>query len=325
MNNKALLIGIDKYPDCPLPCCSNDVECLSKSLQFNYDGVVNFSVKKILDSEASRANIRDNLNDLFSGEGTIALFYFSGHGIDFNGSGYIVSHDFRTNDYGVSMEEILNYANKSKYAFKIIILDCCHAGFAGSFGSLGDTSLLGPGVIIMTASKKDEVSRVSSVCNHSVFTNLLIEAINGGASDILGNVSPGSIYSFIDQALGPWSQRPLFKANISSFVSIKTCLPKITIAELKTAMHCFDEETVCFALDPSYEKTNNPDSGYKCIKPYSDPKHVEIFTLLQKCNRHGLVIPVESPDMYFAAMDSKSCRLTPLGMHYWKMINEGII
>lgn len=51
---------------------------------------------------------------------------------------------------------------------------------------------------------------------------LLVEALYGGAMNLLGEVSPGSIYSYIDRSLGAWDeQRPLFKANISSFVSLR--------------------------------------------------------------------------------------------------------
>lgn len=54
-----------------------------------------------------------------------------------------------------------------------------------------------------------------------VFTSLLIEALYGGAMNLLGEVSPGSIYSYIDSSLGGWEQRTVFKANIKKFVSLR--------------------------------------------------------------------------------------------------------
>ncbi|MCC3403956.1 caspase family protein, partial [Eubacterium callanderi] len=36
----------------------------------------------------------------------------------------------------------------------------------------------------------------------------------------------------------------------------------------------------------------------------------------------GLIEPVDEEHMYFAAMNSKSCRLTPLGLHYWKLSKD---
>lgn len=323
MIGKALLIGIDEYPGGRLNCCVNDVNCLKEVLENNYDGSKNFSIKTIVNKEATRSGIRNGLNELFSGEGTIALFYFSGHGIDNKTDGFIVAQNYEKDDYGISMAEILNMASQSNYSYKIIILDCCHAGFLGNYGLIGDTSMLGDGTIIMTASRKDECS--IEVSGHGIFSNLLIEAIRGGASDVLGNVTPGSIYAYIDQALGPWSQRPLFKANISSFVSIKRNKPRITILDLKEAISLFENEDSIYKLNPSFEKTNIKGGDHRNCEPFAIEENVEIFRKLQICNRNGLVDPYESTDMYFAAMDSKGCVLTPLGKHYWKMIKEGII
>jgi hypothetical protein len=36
-----------------------------------------------------------------------------------------------------------------------------------------------------------------------------------------------------------------------------------------------------------------------------------------------LLEPVDADHMYFAAMESKACRLTPLGRHYWHVANNG--
>ena len=324
MIGKALLVGIDNYPHGnELDCCVNDVDCLKKAIEFNYDGNRNFSVKTLINEEASRSGIRNGLNELFSGEGTIALFYFSGHGIDDKNDGFIVAQNFEKDDYGISMAEILRISSQSQFTYKIIILDCCHSGFVGNYGMIGDTSVLGDGTVIMTASRKNEYS--VEVDGHGVFSNLLIEALNGGATDILGNVTPGSIYAFIDQALGLWAQRPLFKANISSFISLKKNQPKIEINDLKEAIELFDSEDSIFELNPSFEKTNIKGGEHKNCEPYAIEENVQKFTKLQLCNRNGLVVPYESSDMYFAAMNSKGCVLTPLGKHYWNMIKEEII
>ena len=36
--------------------------------------------------------------------------------------------------------------------------------------------------------------------------NLFVDALNGSAADILGQITPGSVYAHIDQSLGAWSQ-----------------------------------------------------------------------------------------------------------------------
>lgn len=324
MIRKALLIGINDYAEpYKLSCCVNDVVELSKALEENYDRSTNFSIETLFNAQATRAKMRSEIKKLFSGEGDSALLYFSGHGFDNKDDGFIVSANFEKDDYGIGMAEIAKYAANSKFKNKIIILDCCHAGFLGNFGIIGDTTILAPGTVLITACREDESA--IEVNNHGVFTNLLIEALNGGASDILGSVTPGSIYAFIDRALGPWSQRPLFKANISSFVSLKENEPKVSLRDLKKVMSLFNTENSCFDLDPSFEKTNYKGSEHRNCVPYAVKENVELFEKLQKCNRNNLVIPLGEKDMYFAAMNSKSCALTPLGQHYWHLVNDKLI
>jgi hypothetical protein len=36
----------------------------------------------------------------------------------------------------------------------------------------------------------------------------------------------------------------------------------------------------------------------------------------------GLVIPIGEDYMYYAAINSKSCKLTALGYQYWRLVNE---
>ena len=65
-------------------------------------------------------------------------------------------------------------------------------------------SILGEGVTIMAASQPWQTSMENPVSQHGVFTELLIQGLSGGASDISGNITPASLYSFIDQSLGSW-------------------------------------------------------------------------------------------------------------------------
>ena len=46
-SRKALIIGIDDYPDIPLKCCCNDADAIKQLLSFHEDGSPNFSVKKL--------------------------------------------------------------------------------------------------------------------------------------------------------------------------------------------------------------------------------------------------------------------------------------
>ncbi|MED4015529.1 caspase family protein [Sutcliffiella cohnii] len=308
---KALVVGLDNYPSAPLYGCVNDAVRMEQVLQKNGDGSPNFSVRTILGS-ATKRDLRESIESLFHGENDVALLYFSGHGLIKSSGGYIVTTDFERYDEGISMDEILTYANQSRARDKIIIFDCCHSGSFGSpnIGN-GNLAQLSDGLTILTASRSDEVSM--EVNGAGIFTSLIIDALQGGAADLRGFVTPGSLYSYVDEALGAWDQRPVFKTNVSRFTHLRRIDPPIPLATLRNLAEYFTSPEEEFQLDPSYEFTSE--------SPIEE--HVEIFKDLQKFQSVGLVVPVDADYMYFAAMESKSCRLTALGFQYWRLVKEG--
>lgn len=322
LTKKALIIGIDAYPRAPLSGCVNDAEEIAELLAENADGSPNFGVKLKCDVQ-TKAELLEDLHSLFNGgEADIALFYFSGHGTD-EMAGQIVTPDFNGYDMGISMNEILRLANTSKSRNKIIILDCCYSGKLGDFSAI-DTAdaIIGKGVTILTASNRDEVAIEDGITGHGVFTELLIQGLNGGAADVSGNITPASLYSFVDQSLGVWEQRPLFKTNITGFLPIRTVEAKVPKRVLRKLHQYFVESTSEFPLDPSFEFTNTPEITHEYKEPYAKEENIVKFKELQLYESVGLIEPVGEEHMYFAAMNSKSCRLTPLGLHYWKLSKD---
>lgn len=319
LRNKALIIGIDNYPQAPLAGCVNDAIEIAELLKENGDGSPNFDVKLEL-NVTSKSEVLDLLHTLFDeGEPDIALFYFSGHGTD-ELAGQIVTPDFNGRDMGISMNDILQMANNSKSRNKIIILDCCYSGKLGDFSTINSPdAIIGKGVTILTSSNRDEVAKEDDISGHGVFTELLIQGLKGGAADVGGNITPASLYSFVDQSLGSWEQRPLFKTNITGFLPIRTVEAKVSKKVLRKLHQYFVEPTSEFQLDPSFEFTNTPETTHEYKEPYAKQINVEKFKELQLYESVGLIEPVGEEHMYFAAMNSKSCKLTPLGLHYWKL------
>lgn len=325
-SKKALVVGIDDYSVVPLQGCVNDAEDIAALLSRNDDESLNFTVqKKTSKTHQIRKNsLKEWISECFSGDDETALFYFSGHGHIDDTGGYIVTPDYVPRNMGVSMQEILAFANTSKCQNRIIILDCCHSGSVGAISTVGQqTAVINEGVTILTASKYDQTA--AEINGHGVFTQLLSEALKGGAADIMGNVSPGSIYAFIDRALGPWEQRPIFKTNVKQFVSLRRATPPIDIAIVRRLTRYFKEPTIKLPLDPSYEPTNNKKVEHKVIKPYAIEANTAVFKDLQMLESVGLVVPDGTPHMYYAAMESKSCKLTSVGQHYWRLVKEGRI
>lgn len=321
LHKKALIVGIDNYPSQPLCGCVNDATSIANILETDGNGDPNFEVQLKTDIQ-SKSNFKTLIAELFKGKSDIetALFYFSGHGFLNEIGGYLVTPDYSKYDEGISMYEILALANISEVQNKIIILDCCHAGTMGIPMINNPISQLSEGVTILTASRGDELS--IEINGHGVFTNLLLDALNGGAADLRGNISPGSVYAYIDQALGEFYQRPVFKTNVSRFTSLRWVEPQISDVTLRKIKDLFPDPNDHFSLDPSYEETNSKDIKHEIIEPFADPENVKVFKQLQKLQSVGLVVAVDAPFMYFAAMNSKACKLTPLGQHYWRLAKD---
>jgi hypothetical protein len=316
---KTLVVGINNYISSPLRCCINDASGVATVLETHGDGSPNFDVRLEIDVK-TKSKLKTMIVELFSGNSDITLLYFSGHGYLNEIGGYLVTPDHKRYDEGISMDEILVLANQSKSKDKIIILDCCYSGALGTPTIGGGASQLQEGVSILTASRDDESSL--EINGHGVFTNLLLNALQGGASDLRGHISPGGVYAYIDQALGAWEQRPVFKTNVTRFTSLRTVTPQVPLDTLRKITEYFPTPQDEFNLDPSYEDTNTKDVKHVVVEPYAKPENVAVLKNLQKFQSVGLVVPVNSEYMYFAAMESKSCRLTSLGYHYWRLVKD---
>jgi len=309
---KALAIGIDNYPSSPLTSCIKDATRFAQTIERNGDGSPNFAVR--VETDLNRPEVRQLAEELFSGDPEMALLYFSGHGFLKSTGGYLVTVDASKYDEGVSMDEILVLANNSKARNRIVILDCCHSGAMASPAIASNSaSQVTEGLSVLTASRSNEVAIAYG--DESVFTSLLLDGLSGGAADLRGNVTPGSLYAYVDEALGAWDQRPVFKTNISSFAAIRKIIPKVPQEKLRKLTQYFDTPNSEHNLDPSYEFTHES----------AKPENVAIFKDLQKFESVGLVTPVDEEHMYFAAINSKSCRLTAFGYQYWRLANEGKI
>lgn len=321
---KALVVGVNYYPKVGhLHGCVSDAYAVSQVLARHMDGQLNFDVKQVTAVDAasavSRKQLKEDVIALFADDSDVALLYFAGHGHVEDAGGYLVTSECEDGDAGLPLEEVLNFANESRAKNKILILDSCHSGAAGTLKSLGDKALLSEGMTILTASSKDQYAQ--EINGSGVFTSLLVDALNGGAANLLGDITPGSIYAHIDQSLGAWEQRPIFKTNVKAFTSLRRVSPPIQLVDLKQITELFAKPSSDFLLDPSFEpQPPVPNHG---IKP--DPENNRKFALLQKLNRLNLVKPVGEDHMYFAAMNSKPCRLTVLGEHYWNLLSKGRI
>lgn len=321
MSRKALIIGIDNYPNSPLTGCVNDATEMASLLNYNEDGSKNFDV--VLEKNiSSKERLFSQIQKLYSGDDEIALLYFSGHGTRFNETEYLCTPDGTKEFPGVNLSDILRIINTSKCKNKIVILDSCFSGGMGDNPLSTSTAALVKGTTILSACKSNECS--VEIQGHGLFTSLLISALKGGAADLCGNITPGALYAYVDKALGSWEQRPLFKTNVQEFISLRQTKPKLSLSDLRALKTIFSTSKEV-NLDPSFEYTNIPQEKHDCIKPYATEANVKTFKLLQRLESVGLVEPVGTPHMYFAAMESRSCKLTALGEYYFILAKRGRI
>jgi hypothetical protein len=319
---KSLVVGINYYTHLSsLYGCVDDAHAVKSVLERNSDGTINFAVKLLSGTGptdvVSRSDLKEQIRELFADDSETAFFYFAGHGHIEATGGYLLASDSKTGDDGVPLADVLVFANGSRARNKIIVLDSCHSGIAGASPSTPSNAELKEGLTILTASTAEQYATEEN--GAGVFTTLFIDALNGAACNLVGDVTPGSIYAHIDQSLGPWDQRPVFKTNVKSFVSLRKVQPPINLAELQRITEFFPSPGFEFRLDPSFEPERaSPNPGI----PSPDPVNTTKFAVLQKYNRVNLVVPVDAPHMWHAAMESKSCKLTVLGEHYRRLVHR---
>ncbi len=311
---RALVVGIDDYPGGQdLSGCVNDAKTIAGLLKRHGDGSPNFDVRLITcpHTAVTRPVLREAIDQLFAGTPDMAVFFFAGHGFVSNKGGFLRTVDARRYDEGVSMDEVLLAANESDARNKVVILDCCHAGAMGSPALNGSNrAQLSDGLSVLAASSAHEAAQET---NHAgVFSSLLADALNGGAADLRGNITPGAVYAYVDEALGAWGQRPMFKTNVSGLSTLRVVKPPVPLEVLRRITTHFETPNADFPLIPAHEFTH----------PSAEPDKVAVFKELQKMQAVGLVVPVGAEYMYFAAIESRSCKLTAMGHQYWRLAKE---
>lgn len=327
---KALVIGIDNYPGRRLQCCVQDATDVAAMLR-NHGGesptelgAPNFDVTLMTSangSDVTNWGIEQAISEFFASSTRVetAVLYFAGHGVinPKTDTGYIVGIDGRQGAHGMRLSEVLALANQAAaIESSVIILDCCHAGHMGASpgASTGAASAVGKGVTILTSCNEDQKSIEAG--EHGVFTELLLDALGGSCADVRGYITPAAVYTHIDQALGAHEQRPLYKVNAERFVTLRHVEPTIPPRVLRRISEHFPHSEMVYALSPSCERHRSAES---LAEIPVDEKKANDFAELQMYNREGLVVPVGTKHMYFAAMESMGCKLTAMGKHYRRL------
>ncbi|MCG8420654.1 MAG: caspase family protein [Proteobacteria bacterium] len=307
---RALIIGIDDYPNRPLFGCINDAVSIHNLLARNEDGSPNFDCRLLTDN-VTCSRLRHELDRFFGTQADAVLLYFAGHGgySGNTGAGHLLARDSSGQDDGIPTLEIIERATRGTFHDATVILDCCFSGTLGKSALFANAALLPAGMSVLTACRHDEGAVESD--GSGLFTSLVCDALAGSAADVRGHVTLPSVYSLVDQILSAWEQRPQFLANVSRFCVLRRCRGLLSDDDLRVLPTLFPGPDYEHPLDPSYE----PEAGAE----HEHPEHENIFAIMQRLRDGGLLKPVGATHLYHAAMDSQRCALTPLGRYYWAL------
>lgn len=197
----AILIGVERYHRLPpLTCTTNDVHVLARTLE-ERGGVSPRHIVKFVDNAESesrrnlKASLKSNLPKWIArpGENDRLIVYFSGHGFqDDEGKLYLGPIDCDRENLeatGLSVNWLREQLAECKAAFKMLILDSCHAGTEkGGDQKTGLTAreLVEPfrelqGIVTLASSTADEKSIVWEAKGQSLFSYWLNQGLKGHA------------------------------------------------------------------------------------------------------------------------------------------------
>jgi uncharacterized caspase-like protein len=176
----AIVIGNSNYPSGALTNPKNDATAMAASLK-----KLGFDVELKLD--ATRADI-DGILRRFSGKAekaTVAALFYAGHGIQVNGSNYLVPIDANPRSEKdlkrdmVKMDDVIDDMGDARV--KLVFFDACRDNpLSRSFSRGGSRGMAAPveatGTLISFATKHGNTA-ADGDSNHSPYTNALLAAL----------------------------------------------------------------------------------------------------------------------------------------------------
>ena len=314
-NNVALIIGIDKYVAVErLTSCENDAKAMADILWKDYNGETFFSIETILSDKGKYSYVNERVNNLFNLNADTVLLYFAGHASKFDNDTYLLTTDYSKTCPGISMHHLLCLAAQCNAQKKIIILDCCDSGSFGTCDYLNNISMIPKDTVIIASASAGQKAYGYGDKN-GVFTSLLGDAFKSNIGNIFGEVTTEDVYRFINAALTPWQQTPVYKSNIMRPIVLKRLQPKITYEELDKMVKIFKTKNSKKKLSEKYLKFSETTT--------EELKNNQLFSLYEKLYRYGLLTPSNlSENLYQAALHNSYIELTNLGKFYHECYTE---
>ena len=304
---RALIIDLDGPASTPWHGRPSEAHALSELLSSNSDGTANFevSLESASDREFDRAGLGASIFEHLYEAKTLALLYLK-------------SHD-PLRSVPLPFDEVLSLVGRSQAADKVLFLDIAGTGNGWSNQALASLAISEGMSVIASGHPGTGTADAARV---SAFSVLLVRALQGGGADLRGFVTPKGIFALIDESLGATEYRPRCRTSGPRFVSVRsTAVPSVE-KFLARLPQLFPSPQIGLRLDPSYEPTNTRALGEAFREPGADRTHTTVMRELHRLVMLGLVVPIGEDHLALAALNSRSCRLTALGMHYWRLAKK---
>ena len=230
----AVIIGVASYGHMPtLKYTDDDAYRIYAFLRSPEGGALSEDqISIMIDEEATKKNILNNMDLIFSkaGEKDLIVLYFSGHGL----KGSFLPIDFDGFNNKIYHDEINDIFRNSPAKYKLVIADACHSG--SWMATRGDdvestldtyyTSLAQaePGTALIMSSKGEENSLESSGLRQGVFSHFLLRGLKGEADNDTNNViSVGELYNYIFDNVKDYTanrQSPVIKGDYDTKMTV---------------------------------------------------------------------------------------------------------
>jgi Skp family chaperone for outer membrane proteins len=176
----ALVVANDAYKLSPLTNAVNDGRAVASSLRN-----LGFDTTQVLDASV---DVLDRSIEAFIAKiqpGDVALFYFSGHGLELRGENFLLPVDFAADSESqvkrraVSATELLQRLEERQPRTRILILDACRNNpFEGSRSTgRGLAQLEGTGTLVAFATAAGRTASDNPGGGNGLFTKYLLEAL----------------------------------------------------------------------------------------------------------------------------------------------------
>ena len=224
----ALLIGVDKCKAVgELTVCSADALAMKTKLE-----QIGYPAKQItllvdnqsdIDTLPTIGNVEraiTRLAGVAEADDTV-LFFFSGHGVTYNGTSWLVPTDGDLTK-GVSLTWIKDQFAACTAKEKVMILDACHSGGAKGVSGITPDLKTSGNLVMLLSCEKDQISWPDAKGQHSVFTAAVLEGLSGKAANADRKVTHLSLADYVRRSVKGWTfenkknaQTPVLVADAS--------------------------------------------------------------------------------------------------------------